>query len=355
MEQLFCYSCHMHVHSTFSDGHGSPEEILSAAQKAGIDIVCLTDHHTLEPLRRGWEGWHGRTLLLVGTEIGEKANHYLAFNLRRELPANDDDPQQVIDAVRSQGGFGFLAHPFERGSSLFLNGSHFPWNNWQVKGYAGLELWNYCSQWREAVRSYRHGCYHYLFNRHRLVASPPPQALSTWDKLCRQRPVVGICGSDAHALPLKAGPFTASVFPYPFLFRSMNNHLLLRQPLRPGQQQARALVYQALRRGNLFFALDALAHPQKFRCGAFNGSGEKALPGEKITFDRQAVLYAFNPSPRGTIRIIKNGELVYEKKIQNLYFHLLSPGIYRVEVYYTPRFGRPRPWIYANPIYAQRR
>ena len=35
----------VHVHSTLSDGSGSPEEIVAAAVAAGLDFVVLTDHN----------------------------------------------------------------------------------------------------------------------------------------------------------------------------------------------------------------------------------------------------------------------------------------------------------------------
>ena len=140
MEQTYCYSCHLHIHSTYSDGADSVEEIIAAAQQAGVDIICLTDHHTLAA--KELEGWYGNTLLLVGLETGVKANHYLSFHHDEAVPHNDENPQAVIDEVKAQGGFGFLAHPFEKGTPFFMEGRHYPWTQWDVKGYTGLELWN---------------------------------------------------------------------------------------------------------------------------------------------------------------------------------------------------------------------
>ena len=37
----------IHVHSTFSDGSGTPAEIMEAANRANIDFVILTDHNNL--------------------------------------------------------------------------------------------------------------------------------------------------------------------------------------------------------------------------------------------------------------------------------------------------------------------
>jgi len=35
------------VHTTYSDGGGSPEEVAKAARVAGLDFVIITDHNNL--------------------------------------------------------------------------------------------------------------------------------------------------------------------------------------------------------------------------------------------------------------------------------------------------------------------
>src|SRR3954447_1247970 len=64
--QLVDLACVVHLHSTFSDGTGTVPQIIDAGQRAGVDVVMLTDHNT----RAGasFEGWHGSVLLLVGEE-----------------------------------------------------------------------------------------------------------------------------------------------------------------------------------------------------------------------------------------------------------------------------------------------
>ena len=34
----------LHVHTTFSDGRLSPEEIVAAAKKAGLTYIAISDH-----------------------------------------------------------------------------------------------------------------------------------------------------------------------------------------------------------------------------------------------------------------------------------------------------------------------
>ena len=51
--------CDLHVHSIYSDGTYTPEEILRAAEVAGLSAVALCDHNTVDgvaPFRQAAEG-----------------------------------------------------------------------------------------------------------------------------------------------------------------------------------------------------------------------------------------------------------------------------------------------------------
>lgn len=42
----------LHLHSYYSDGNNSPEQILRRAKRAGLSIVAITDHNTLEHIQK---------------------------------------------------------------------------------------------------------------------------------------------------------------------------------------------------------------------------------------------------------------------------------------------------------------
>ena len=69
----------IHCHTNYSDGTGSVEDVMKAANDAGLDFVMMTDHDTMKPRDDGHEKWHGSTLLIVGTEITPPNNHYIVF------------------------------------------------------------------------------------------------------------------------------------------------------------------------------------------------------------------------------------------------------------------------------------
>ena len=53
----------LHMHSMFSDGTDTPEEIVLKTRKAGISLIALTDHNTLAGIGPFRET--GRILLLT--------------------------------------------------------------------------------------------------------------------------------------------------------------------------------------------------------------------------------------------------------------------------------------------------
>lgn len=40
----------LHIHSNASNGKGTPEQIIQKAKSMGIEVIALTDHHTVENL-----------------------------------------------------------------------------------------------------------------------------------------------------------------------------------------------------------------------------------------------------------------------------------------------------------------
>jgi len=63
----------VHVHTTLSGGAATPDEVIAAAQAAGLKVVVITDHNNVDAKK--WEGYHDGVLVLVGTEISTTAGH----------------------------------------------------------------------------------------------------------------------------------------------------------------------------------------------------------------------------------------------------------------------------------------
>src|SRR4051812_4796364 len=249
MSEAYGLTCVIHVHSTYSDGTGTVPQIARAAERAGVDVVLLTDHDSLEAKRRGEEGWHGDALVLVGEEVTPPdRDHFLAFGIDDEISRRLSGPA-ICQAVRDAGGFGFAAHPFSLGSERFKRpGIAFG----DLECLEGIELWSFLNDTGERVRGFRDLAKMIWFPQ-RAIEGPPADNLREWDRLCQARRVVAIGGLDAHQFGLRVGgrvPLRA--MSYKRTFEQLHTHVLIDQPPTHDLAADRARVYEALREGRCY-------------------------------------------------------------------------------------------------------
>lgn len=346
MAGLYEYVGNIHIHTTYSDGSGSVAVVATEARAAGLDFAIITDHGTLAGKYE--EGYHEGVLILVGMEINEKCNHYLALNLREEVLNCDARPQKVIDEVRKRGGIGFLAHPMETGSPLYEQGTVYPWTDWEVSGFNGIEIWNLLSQWRDGITSLWRAFYLSFCNPHRALTGPYPELLARWDKLLEESPVVGIGGSDAHAIKVKLGPLKFALMDYRLSFRCINTHILTEDPFTGDDLHDAQQVYDCLSGGRCFVAYDYFMSSRGFRFSA-SDDGHQVQMGESVSWSPRLLLLAETPFP-AWVRLIRNGQLYRTGTGCSHTFAALVPGVYRLEAYHHHRKSL-RPWIFSNPIY----
>ncbi len=157
MSGWYEYVGNIHIHTVHSDGSGTYHEVVQAARKAGLDFIIVTDHNVLV---KEEEGYRDGILVLVGEEVHDpgrkpQVNHLLCAGIEEDVSHLSENPQRVIDAVNAQGGVTFLAHPIERSSPLVPD--TYPWTDWTVRGFTGIELWNYMSSFREFAVNYAVG------------------------------------------------------------------------------------------------------------------------------------------------------------------------------------------------------
>ena len=345
----FEYVGNLHIHTTHSDGGGGVKEVTQAARALGLDFIILNDHSYLTQLHLEDQGYHKGILVLVGSEIGTSSHHYLAFNITHQVNDERYSPQEVIDAVNSQGGFGFLAHPFEKGMHFLQNNVTYTWRDWSVKGYAGICIWNFSSRWKENVKSFRHGIFHLIFKRYTLKG-PSKKTLSTWDRLCSEERIVAIGGSDAHASSMKIGFIKLKPLSYRYLLNTINTHILTPSPLSGDVTNDKEIIYASLREGNCFIAHDGLHNAKGFGFSFHREENKERLEmGQKAKF-YPGVLVIKLPG-RGLIRILKDGSLFKTAHGSGLSINIHERGVYRVEVLRKTHIFGWRPWIFSNPIY----
>ena len=348
----------LHMHTPYSDGAWYHAQIAEAALAAGLDCVCVTDHNVwVKGPARYYAKGDRRVLLLVGEEIHdqtryEQKNHLLVYGAEQELARHAADPQALLEAVKAAGGLAFIAHPVDPAAPLF----HEPdlsWVSWEVRGYTGLELWNYMSAFKGLLTS-RTNALRYAFNPELGIDAPFPAALERWDTLTRagQR-VAAIGNSDAHGTEFRLGALKRTLFPYEFLFRQVNTHLLTETALTGDYARDAALVLGALARGHCFVAYDGAGPAKGFR---FTASAERANPmmGDEVT-NRNGLTLQIAAPVQAELRLLRDGQEIGRWENSTHATHNVpagAAGVFRVEVY-RPFQGRRRGWIYSNPIYVR--
>ncbi len=356
----------MHIHTRYSDGHQWHETVAEDAIAAGLDFIIVTDHNVWV---RGVEGYYerenGRVLLMTGEEVHNvrrqpQASHMLAYGAGKELAPFASDPQQLIDETLTAGGYCFLAHPHERDLDL-IDSPGLGWHDWDIEGFSGLEIWNYMSSLKNAaaerlehlpiqnrILSSLVGL-RMAFRPETAVIGPDAETLALWDSfLASGMRLTAVGNSDAHGTPMTLGPIKRVIYPYEFLFRAVNTHLLLPRALSGDLETDRGMILRAIGRGNSWVGYD-MPHPTRgFR---FTVQGERRGDmGDEMVLGGGATLQISAPA-RCHIRLIRHGIVVAESVgATNLAHVPAEPGAYRVECLIDYE-GRERGWIYSNPIY----
>jgi hypothetical protein len=331
-----------HVHTTLSDGGGTPEQVIRAAREAGVRVLGITDHNHLDAKRL--EGYHDGVLVLVGAELSTPSGHVLGLGLDRDPPFRfAGDALDALDDVRTLGGQAFAAHPFSERADLRFN-------RFDLPGAWGLELLNGDSDARRAGPRLLLTAFSYRLNPgYALLAGTAPidAALARWDALLAERDVVGLAGADAHGR-LSITRSRSLAFPsYEALLRQARNHLLLRAPLSGDLARDRAAVLEALGAGRLYIGLDALAPADSFSF-TVSGGGSSATMGGQLEPTGSPRARAGGRVPEGARLVLRrDGEVVGEGR-SRMDLPLSGPGVYRVEAWLP---GWRVPWVVTNPVY----
>lgn len=326
-----------HLHSRFSDGHRTMDEIASVAAEAGLDFVVVTDHGA--PNRGSLAGVSRRhgVLVLAGTEISSNRGHLVALGF--DAPAQDFSrlAENAAAQVAAAGGFTVIAHPYAK--------TAWSWGPWA--GYAGLEIFN------SDVAAKRAPLRTLLFAPLLLarpdagltaLVGPPRRETAAWDRWGAERPVRGYFASDAH-------------FAYRALLRLFHTHALLDAPEAEDFAAARRQIFEALGSGRFYSAIEAAAEADGFRYWAEQSGRITPMGGVIDRLDpagaavRLTVRTPFAFAHEA--RLLRNGAPVASGTGSELVYEADAPGSYRVEVYLRERTALRAgiPWILSNPIF----
>lgn len=105
---------HTHTHPLSHDSSVTPDDLIVAAKRAGLDGICLTEHDFFwEPDAVHDLGVRHNFLVLAGVEVNTQYGHILVFGLERfvyGMHRIDDLVRMVADA----DGAMVAGHPYRR-------------------------------------------------------------------------------------------------------------------------------------------------------------------------------------------------------------------------------------------------
>jgi len=162
-----------HCHTVYSkDSLTSPERLVKACRRKGIDRVIVTDHNSIAGARAAQA--LDPELVIVGEEIKTTRGEILAAFVTEEVPAGLS-PQETISCLKEQGAFISVSHPFD-----IYRGGH--WDESDLLEIL-LEV--------DAIEVFNSRCWSPEFNRKA-------------QQFAEKHNIAGTVGSDAHA-PLELG------------------------------------------------------------------------------------------------------------------------------------------------------
>jgi hypothetical protein len=351
----------IHVHTNASCGSGSLPEIIAIARSANLSFLTVTDHNLTMAQAEVAAADPPDFAVIDGEEVSTSSGHFLALGLDDTWPRGGSrDARSLMASTRQAHAVNFIAHPF---------GLRDRWADWGATDYDGIEIFNDDAVWRKnTVVDLALAALMYPVNQRLALlrlARTPQENFAKWDQLLEQRPVAGICGSDAHA-NIIVGHTNVAKFPsYLSVFSLARQHVLLgdRAGVDPDHAGADQIL-GAIKGGNSFCAIDAMYPADGFTQTATAGNGvgtpasdAVAGPGDSIAWSPGAMLHVRVPAGAGIakLRVIRDGHTLVEEESQSLDLKLPGPGRYRTEAYLRQPgltgWRRWTLWIFSNPVY----
>ena len=325
-----------HMHSVFSDGKGTIDEITIAAASLDLDFVILTDHGRPNLKSSTCTSRKNKVLLIGGSELSLNSGHLAAMGFRIPDYIFPPESQEAVDEIITDGGVCFISHPFD---------NKVPWTDWDIRGFTGLEVLSSYSAARQAgILKISIFPLKYLINsKYALLDTMryPTENTKKWDALNTGTNTsslyYGIYALDAHAkLPISKK--IQLHFPtYKSMFEIMTVYVKIDHEIEKDAHEAASTIISSLRKGNFFNVIEGIAPANGF--DAFLDEGIVL----RMPFDFETDVLVLKDGKE--YRRIENNQ---RKKLE---IEVKEPGIYRVEVYVPGNTFDHLPWIMTNPFF----
>lgn len=177
----------LHIHSTFSDGITSAEELIAQAKRKGLKNIAITDHNTLNAYLKTdilkediiipaieFDCWFGTVFLHMlgyGVDVNNKELQSLCAKTKRGTEADwvrifsFKHPKKVIKAIHNAGGIAVLAHP----ACCFTMSLDRLVKNLVKLGLDGIEVYYPYARHRKIVKFHRANAAAKLADKYNLI------------------------------------------------------------------------------------------------------------------------------------------------------------------------------------------
>lgn len=105
--------CDLHCHTSYSyDSMTSPEEMVEAALRKGMNCLAVCDHGEVKGAQEAIEYVKNRPILIIpGIEIKSKEGDILGLNIKEIIP-NKLSARETVKKIKELGGVAVIPHPF---------------------------------------------------------------------------------------------------------------------------------------------------------------------------------------------------------------------------------------------------
>ena len=337
-----------HMHTQFSDGSGTVGELVRVANKQNLNFIIITDHGRPNRKSTAATSWQDNVLIIGASEFSLNCGHMAALGYAEHDYIYGPEAQEAINEVNETAGVTFISHPFD---------TRTPWTDWDINRFTGIEILStYSSAKRIGILKLLLFPGQYLFNSNLALLHAldyPRQNLKKWNQINQNGRYYGIFALDAHA-NIKT-PFGSLKYPsYDALFRILRVYVKVDEPLVKDAHKSSHIILEALKKGNFFNAVDALAPANGFE-NYFIPEGEKKVEMGGFTDSTRGKLILNLPFPFNTnVEVFKDGKLFHQiknNKQHRIELKISSEGVYRCEIRISDNSFESLPWIVSNPIF----
>ena len=101
-----------HIHTRVSpDSRLTPDALIRACQRKGIDVIAVTDHHTIRGALEVRE--IAPFPVIIGAELKTADGEIIGLFLEEEIPRGLS-ARESVKRIKDQGGIVQIPHPFDR-------------------------------------------------------------------------------------------------------------------------------------------------------------------------------------------------------------------------------------------------